>query len=211
MKKILLSVGLLAITLFSHSALAQMKYLKGRDYTVLETPLPPQKSGEKEVLEFFSYACGHCANLNPEIVKWEETKKPKDVGFYQMPALGGMWTFVGRVKFTAEKLGLGASFDENYFNLIHEERQRKYLGDEDAAFELLAKAAKVDKAEVEKAWNSLSVKSKMQTSNQLWQQAKLTGVPTIIVNGKYVVGMSAAGSEHLFNIIEFLLATTKPE
>ncbi len=209
MKKFLLSVSLFALTLFSQNAMAQMKYLQGRDYEVLKAPLPLQKSGQKEVLEFFSYACPHCADLNPELVKWEKERKPADVDFYQMPALGGSWTFVGRVKFTAEKLGLGEEFDETYFDLIHKERQRKYMGDEDAAFDLLAEKAKVSTDEVKKAWNSLSVKSKMQKSNQFWQQSGVTGVPTLIVNGKYAVSMSAGGAERLFDVVEFLLATDK--
>ncbi len=211
MKKVLLSLGLLLMTVFAQNALAQMKYFAGRDYEVLNNPLPLQKTGEKEVLEFFSYACPHCADLNPELTKWEKENKPVDVGFYQMPAVGGSWTFVGRVKFTAEKLGLGEAFDTTYFDLLHKEHQRKYIGDEEAAFALLAEKAKVDKAEVEKAWNSLSVKNKMQKSAQLWKQSGLSGVPTIIVNGKYVVSVTSAGKERLFDVIEFLLATTNPE
>ncbi|PID66012.1 MAG: hypothetical protein CR975_05105 [Gammaproteobacteria bacterium] len=211
MKKIVLSAGLLLVTVFAHNAIAQMKYFAGRDYTVLENPLPLQKTGEKEVLEFFSYACPHCADLNPAIVKWEKESKPADVGLYQMPALGGSWTFVGRVKFTAEKLGLGNAFDTTYFDLLHKQHQRKYIGDEEAAFALLAEKAKVDKAEVKKAWNSLAVKNKMQKSDQLWQQSGLTGVPALVVNGKYVVSMTKDGVEHLFEVVDFLLATTKAE
>ncbi|MBS9781449.1 MAG: thiol:disulfide interchange protein DsbA/DsbL [Gammaproteobacteria bacterium] len=209
MKKILLSVGLFALVLFSQNVMAQMKYLQGRDYEVLKDPLPLQKSGHKEVLEFFSYACPHCADLNPEVVKWEKERKPEDVDFYQMPALGGSWTFVGRVKFTADKLGLNEEFDKTYFDLIHKERQRKYMGDEDAAFALLSEKAKVSIDDVKKAWNSLSVKNQMQKSNKLWQQSGITGVPTIIVNGKYVVRMSEGGTERLFDVIEFLLITDK--
>ncbi len=207
MKKFLLSVALFAVTLFSQNAMAQMKYLQGRDYQVLKNPLPLQKSGQKEVLEFFSYSCPHCSDLNPELVKWEKERKPKDVAFYQMPALGGSWTFVGRVKFTADKLGLGEDFDKTYFDLIHKERQRKYMGDEDAAFDLLAEKANVSTDEVKKAWNSLWVKNQMQKSNKLWLQSGVTGVPVLIVNGKYEVNMTSGGAERLFDVVEFLLAT----
>ncbi len=209
MRKFLLSVSLFVLALLSHNAMAQMKYLQGRDYEVLKDPLPLQSSGQKEVLEFFSYACPHCSDLNPELVKWEKERKPEDVDFYQMPALGGSWTFVGRVKFTADKLGLGEAFDKTYFDLIHKEHQRKYMGDEDAAFALLSEKANVSIEEVKKAWNSLSVKNQMRKSNQLWQQSGITGVPTIVVNGKYVVRMSEAGTDRLFDVIEFLLAIDK--
>ncbi|PID33593.1 MAG: hypothetical protein CR955_01780 [Thiotrichales bacterium] len=55
----------------------------------------------------------------------------------------------------------------------------------------------------------MSVKNQMQKSNKLWQQSGITGVPTIIVNGKYVVRMSEGGTERLFDVIEFLLITDK--
>lgn len=210
MKKILVSMALVVMTMVSHSALAQMKYLKGRDYTVLENPLPLQKTGQKEVLEFFSYVCPHCASLHPDLMTWVEKKKPADVAFYPMPALGGSWTFVGRVKFTAEKLGLGKDFDQAYFDAIHKDGQRKYRGDKDAAFAMMAKFANVGVDQVEKAWDSLAVKNKMRRSAELWQQAAIQGVPALVVNGKYVVSLSATGAEHMLEVVDFLLATTQP-
>lgn len=210
MKKVLLSIGFLFITAFTQTAVAQFKYLQGRDYQVLENPLPLQQDGQKEVLEFFSYACGHCAQLNPDLIHWKQHQKPANVGFYQIPALGGGWTFPGRVKLTAEKLGLDEAFDEIYFAKIHQERQRQYLGDSDAAVALLAKHAQVDKKTVEKAWDSLAVKNNMYKAAKLFEQSGITGVPTLVVNGKYTVSITAAGAEHLFAVVDFLLTTTQP-
>ena len=205
MKKFLLGV---IFIVFSQSLFAQMKYLEDKDYTILSNPLPLQKSGEKEVLEFFSYSCSHCARLNPHLTRWINEKKPKDVGFYHIPALGGGWNFVGRVKLTADKLGLGEDFDQAYFDAMHKDRQRKLLGDKEAAFEIIQNFAKVDITEIEKAWNSLAVKNNMQKAAKLWNQSGASGVPALIVNGKYKVGNKSP--EELLNVIEFLLATTKP-
>ena len=55
MKKILLS--LLLVT----SGLAySFEPVLGRDYSLLENPLPTKQDGKVEVIEIFWYGCGHC-------------------------------------------------------------------------------------------------------------------------------------------------------
>ncbi len=200
----LFSAAIFSAGFIANSAMAQIRFIEGKDYKVIENPLPLHKAGENEVLEFFSYACGHCANLEPRLLKWVAEEKPKDVGFYTIPAVGGrMWTFVAQVKFTAEKLGLDHQFDAKYFKAIHEDGERALLGDKEKAFEFIMKEGKFTEEQVEKAWNSLQIKNSLSKSNHLWQQAKLEGVPALIVNGKYLVEMRQY--DELFDVIEFLL------
>lgn len=207
--KLFFSAVALVTTAVVSTASAQALYTEGKDYTVLENPLPLRKAGQEEVVEFFSYACPHCANLEPHIIKWKNEKKPEDVGFYQIPAVGGSWTFVAQVKYTADKLGLGDEFNQKYFTAIHTDGNRRLLGAKNAAIDFMVKEGGVDKAEVEKAWGSLQVKSGLKNSAQLWVQAKLEGVPTAIVNGKYKVKLNQY--DEFFAIIDFLLATTSVE
>ncbi|MBS9778067.1 MAG: thiol:disulfide interchange protein DsbA/DsbL [Gammaproteobacteria bacterium] len=210
MKKIILSTILFIAAVFSSNVFAQALFVEGRDYKVLEQSLPLQKTGEKEVVEFFSFACPHCASLHPVLTNWVKNSKPVDTTFYPMPATGGMWAFVAQVKFTADKLSAGDDFDQAYFDAIHKDNQRKYLGDKDAAFTLIQKYTNVGEEQIEKAWNSLAVKNNMRKSADLWQKSGLTGVPVVIVNGKYVVSLSAKGADHMLNVINYLLAITKP-
>lgn len=194
--------------LFVNSASAQLLYTEGKDYRVLDNPLPLKKAGQEEVVEFFSYACPHCANLEPHIVKWAEEKKPQDVGFYQIPATGGkLWTFTARVKFVADKLNLGHGFDAKYFDQLHKERNRRLMGSEDAVIEFMVTEGGAEKTAAEKAWNSLQVKNSLKNSDKLWTQAGLTGVPAVIVNGKYLVELSEYNK--FFAVIDYLLATTR--
>lgn len=206
MKKLLMSVCALMAVMMTTVGSAQMKYVEGKDYTVLSTPIKLNKAGEKEVVEFFSYVCPHCYNLEPHIVEWAEKKKPADVGFYQIPAVGGkLWTFAGRVKYVADKLKLGKAFDQRYFDELHQKKNRRLAGDKDSVIALMTEYG-ADKKSAEQAWDSLQVKADLKKSVELWKQAKLTGVPTVIVNGKYVVGVTTY--ETFFDIIEFLLETT---
>lgn len=203
---VILSVGALLTTTSS----AQLLYAEGKDYTVLETPIKLQKTGQKEVVEFFSYTCPHCYNLEPHIIKWATETKPADVGFYQIPATGGkLWTFTARVKYVADKLKLGHEFDAKYFEALHKDKNRRLMGSKDDVIEFMVKEAGADQAAAEKAWDSLQVKSSLKKSETLWQQAGLTGVPAVIVNGKYVVKLREF--DNFFKVIDFLLATTDVE
>ncbi len=207
-KRLLLSTLLVSAGLWASQASAQLLFTEGKDYTVIENPLKLQKAGQKEVIEFFSYACSHCANLDPKITDWALNKKPKDVGFYQIPAVGGrMWTFLARVKLVANELGLSYDFDKKYFYSIHELNYRPLLGDRSAAIDFIAKAAGVNKQQVEKVWDSPKVEAAIKNSDELWRQAKLDGVPAVIVNGKYLVRLISY--ENFFSTIDFLLASTK--
>lgn len=200
---IILTVG----TLFTGTVAAQLLYTEGKDYTVLDTPMTLQKAGQKEVVEFFSYSCPHCYNLESHIIKWAKESKPENVGFYQIPATGGkLWTFTAHVKYVADKLKLGHEFDAKYFAALHKDKNRRLMGSKDAVIEFMVKEGGVDKITAEKAWNSLQVKSGLKKSETLWQESGLTGVPAVIVNGQYIVTLR--DYETFFKIIDFLLATT---
>ncbi len=206
MKKIVTMIVFTAMAL-TQTAMAQLKYQENVDYRVLKNPLALTQQGQKEVLEFFSYSCPHCYNLEAHILKWAEEKKPPEVLFKQIPALGGSWNFVGRVKFVANKLKLDHTFDAAYFKAIHKERNRRLLGDKSSAIDFIVEHGKVDKADVEKAWDSLHVKSEMKKALKIWNQSELDGVPAVVVNGKYAVGLTA-DYRRFFDIIDFLLETT---
>lgn len=211
MKKIFTTVSLALLTFFSSTAWAQLRFIKNMDYTELKTPLTLNKAGQKEVIEFFAYTCPHCSNLHPEVMKWKKNQKPKDVDFYPVHAVGGSWTFPAYIKYTGEKLELGDAFDQAVFDAIFKDKKRRLRGDKETAVKFIADFGKIDTKTVEKAWDSLQVKRKLQYSAELANQAKITGTPTFIVNGKYLVPMTAAGPKRLFEVIDFLLKTTKVE
>ena len=56
------------------------------------------------------------------------------------------------------------------------------------------------------AFNSFAVQSKLRRSDSLGKRYRITGVPAIVVNGKYVTGADVAGGvPQLFEVIEFLV------
>lgn len=203
MKKIIFSMFLLLITFFSQVAVAQLRFLEGKDYQVLQNPLPLQKSGQKEVIEFFSYSCPHCYGLHEPFINWEK-EKPEEVAFYQIPAFGGTWDFVAHVKMVAEKLKLGHDFDLAFFGAIHDEGNRRLMVSKGKVIDFMVDRG-LEKSVVEKAWDSLQVKNKEKQAKELWLQTGFSGVPTAVVNGKYVVPLTT--HDRFFEVIDFLLET----
>ena len=66
----------------------------------------------------------------------------------------------------------------------------------------LARTAKKDINEVQSAFNTFSMKAKLSKSQRLFRAAGATGVPSIIIDGRYITSSTMAGGEK--NTIELI-------
>ena len=48
----------------------------GQQYARIKNPVPVQTGKKIEVIEFFSYGCPHCADLEPVMQGWMKTMPP---------------------------------------------------------------------------------------------------------------------------------------
>ena len=75
---------------------------------------------------------------------------------------------------------------------------------------LFALHAQVSKEEFGKAYSAFSVKSKVSQASAKGRAYGITGVPTMVVNGKYRVDGKMAGSnEEMLRVVDFLVAKEK--
>lgn len=94
--------GLLALCMGSVAIAAEP--VEGKDY-VLVKPVAPSSSEKIEVVDFFSYTCGHCFRLSPLIEEWAK-KIPADVTLVRSPvAWDESSEFLARVYFTFDAMG----------------------------------------------------------------------------------------------------------
>ena len=87
MKRRFFSSALLATTawLSALPAKAQWAFKAGKDYAVLERPVPTDAGpGKVELLEFFWYSCPHCNKFEPTFAQWVKDA-PKDVTVRRVP------------------------------------------------------------------------------------------------------------------------------
>jgi protein dithiol oxidoreductase (disulfide-forming) len=158
----------------------------GKDYTLISPAQPTDEPGKIEVLEFFSYGCPHCAEFHPKLSAWV-AKLPADVVVKRVPVSFGRaaWANIAKLYYALEVTGDLARLDGEVFKAVHEERAN--LFDEKTLNEWVAKKG-VDPKKFADAYGSFGVMSKVKRADQMTQTYKIQGVPTLAVEGKYLVG-----------------------
>lgn len=191
--------GVAAAVLMALSSAAMANFVKDKDYTVLENPGKVDVPGKLEVREFFWYGCGHCFALEPHMQTWLK-KIPKDVNFIRTPAaMNKIWEQNARGYYVSEQLGVRKRAHIPLFHQIHEKGQQ--LFDQKSLAKFYTKYG-IPEAKFNSTFNSFAVSAKIAKSNQLAQQYQLTGVPAIVVNGKYMV---QGESEKALEVVDYLL------
>lgn len=183
MKKFVLGSIATAIFAISGSAMAA-NFVAGKDYTVLPNPGVVDVKGKIEVREFFWYGCGHCFTLEPHMQAWLR-KLPKDVNFVRTPAaMNTVWEQNARGYYVAEALQIRRKIHLPLFHAIHDKGQQIF--DQKSQAKFFVKYG-VPEAKFNSLYNSFPITAKVSKANQLAKQYQLTGVPAVVVNGKYVV------------------------
>jgi protein dithiol oxidoreductase (disulfide-forming) len=173
---------LVALALFaSGTALADAQL--GREYSLLN---PPQPTSTKkiEVMEFFFYGCSHCFHLHPLLSAWEKTM-PKDVELIFVPTVfRDSWEPMANTFYTLESMGKQEQLRDPLYRAWNE--QNMALIDEDKIADFVSQHG-VDRAKFTAAYNSFTVQSKVNRAKQMIRLYQISGTPTLVVDGKYVI------------------------
>ena len=183
MKKFILGSIATAMFAISGSAMAA-NFVAGKDYTVVPNPGVVDVKGKLEVREFFWYGCGHCFTLEPHMQAWLR-KLPKDVNFVRTPAaMNPVWEQNARGYYVAEALQIRRKIHLPLFHAIHDQGQQIF--DQKSQAQFFVKYG-VPEAKFNSLYNSFAITAKVSKANQLAKHYQLTGVPAVVVNGKYIV------------------------
>jgi len=175
----------IAFTLFSLASPAQAQLVAGRDYVLIDPPVPVDDPAKIEVIEFFSYGCPHCSDLSPLISKWS-AKLASDVAFKRSPVSFNrpQWFNLSKLYFALEVSGNLAKLDAAVFHALHEEGLNLST-DKNIAEWVAGKG--VDAKKFSDAYSSFGVASRTKRADQLMALAKIEGVPSLLVDGRYLV------------------------
>ncbi len=205
MRNLILSAALTVVSLFGMTAQAADVPLEaGKTYVQLDSPVPVSEPRKIEVVEMFWYGCPHCYAFEPTINPWIE-KLPADVHFVRIPAMfGGPWDAHGQLFITLDTMGVEHKVHSAVFDAI--QKQHKRLTDKEDMADFVATQG-VDKQKFIETFDSFAVKGKVAQYKVLAQKYGITGVPTMIVNGKYRFDLgSAGGPEQALNVADQLIA-----
>ncbi len=202
-------LGLLGVSLALVAGTASAEIAAGRDYKPLASPQPVETGNRIEVIEFFWYGCPHCFDLEPFLKKWA-ARLPKDVEFRRIPAIPTeRWLPNARTFYTLESLGQIEKLHGDVFDAIHIDRVN--FNDEKIQLEWMAKKG-VDRAKFAEAWKSFNVQSRTKRAVQLTQAYDISGVPSLVVDGKYLTSVSLTGSpEGLMQVLDELIVKARAE
>ncbi len=159
----------------------------------LITPAQPTQNQDKiEIIEFFWYGCPHCYSFEPVLTEWLKTK-PDNVEFIRQPAIfSSLWGKHAKAFFTAEALGVLDKVHTDLFDAIQNKKQKLTSEDQLATFFV---ARGVDETEFRNTFNSFLVDAKLRQAKSMAPRYGITGVPAIVINGKYKTSGPLAGSQ----------------
>lgn len=203
-KKILTSA---LILLFANTVFAQNNYEAGKDYEVLSVPVLTADKSKVEVVEVFWYGCIHCFNFEPMLAAWKG-KTDNDITFNQMPAV---WNKVmklhARAFYTARALNVAAEVDKAIFQALNVDRKR--LSSVSSIRDIFV-ANGISAETFDKTIGSFGINAQVQLAESRVRSYRIQGTPEMVVNGKYRVSASMAGSQKaMLAVVDFLVAKEK--
>ena len=205
MKKIIANITKISLlALFTISANADYKL--GKDFRLIDNPMPVKKDGIVEVTESFWYGCAHCYSFEPAINSWKATLGT-DTKLIKMPITwGGIHQLHAALYYTIEALKLDSSTHSAVFVTIHKEGN--FLQSPKAIQDFLEKFGVAPEV-TSQYLNSFTVKQKVNRGIKYAKQVKVTAVPMMIVDGKYIVQSKGSFSEML-KVVEHVVELQRP-
>ena len=180
------------------------RFIAGTHYQEIANPVNTNDATKVEVIEAFWYGCSHCFRFEPLIADWEENK-PEYVDFVRFPALwNGLMKVHAQVYYAAEALDSVHVLHEHIFNAINVERNM--LQNEDQISELFAQHG-ISRSDFDSAFNSFSVRTKVNQAEKRMSDYGIRSTPNMIVNGKYLVatGENVRTQQEMLEVVDFLV------
>jgi len=205
-----LTMHLLALgAWFAMTAAFAAEPVEGKEYVRLKNPQPVETGKKIEVIEFFSYGCPHCSDLEPILDAWL-AKLPSDVQFRRVPVVfQPRWETLAKIYYTLDAMGDEARLSPEVFKAIHSAGLPLY---QDKAFFDWAAAHGLDRTKVQEVYSSFAVTSKYNRAKSLAQAYNIQSVPTVIVDGKYMTSSDRVGTHpQLPPVLDALIAKARAE
>ena len=206
LKWLTVGVGLMAASMV---AIAQEQLTEGKEYLRLKVPQTVESGVKIEVIEFYSYGCNHCRDLEEFLGPWTK-KLSADVAFKRVPvAFQPAWVNLGKIYYTLEALGR-EDLTPKVFQAIHGANVK--LFEEKVFFEWAGNNG-LDAAKVQEMWGSFAVNSKMNRAKTLATNYSIDSVPMLFVDGKFKIQPHLLKGSHkdVPAALDFLIAKARIE
>ena len=207
MKKITALTSVIALAIFVFFAnTSQAEFVAGKNYLVLDKPVETETGDQIEVRELFWYFCPHCFSVHPKLEEWSKTMD-SSAQLVLQPAVFPGWEFGSTFYYVLKELGELERLHSSLYNAIHVQKLNLKTQQD---FVTWLSLNGVDEDKANKVFKSFPVKVAVNKAKANTYKYRITGVPVFIVNGKYTVNATSAGSEEkIFEVIDYLIQKEK--
>jgi thiol:disulfide interchange protein DsbA len=205
-----IKASVFGLTLFTSAVASAAAFVDGEQYEQLPISIETSDPSRVEVVEVFSYACIHCSNFEPVLATWRGRFDDR-IAFRRVPAVfSPQWRVLAQAYYTAEALKVIDQVHQPLFDGIHKDQVN--LADPARLAELFERVAGVSPADFKSAFDSMTVRVRVQQADAYTRIARadgtpvIDGVPTLIVNGKYkVTGQLAGSNTAMLEVVDHLV------
>ena len=208
--------NVLAILLMSFSSLTMSAAFSdvpkiGTDFEAVAQPISTETPAKIEVLEIFWYGCPHCYHMEAPVSAWVK-KLPADVYFKRMPGLpNASWAPMAKAFYAMETMGVGEKLHAKLFDAIHKTKTLNPT-DEAATIAWVTAQSGFDKLKVEQAFKSFSTSTNLNRAAQIFRASGATGVPSLVIDGKYVTSATqAGGNEQALKVADYIIGNVRTD
>ena len=206
----------LAVLLFTFSSLTMSAAFAdapklGTEFDAVAQAISTENPAKIEVIEIFWYGCPHCYHMEEPLNAWVK-KLPKDVYFKRMPGLpNASWAPMAKAFYAMETLGVGDKLHTALFEAVHKSKTLNPT-DEAAAIAWVTAQSGLDKLKVEQAFKSFSTNTNLNRAAQIFRASGATGVPTLVIDGKYITSATqAGGNEQALKVADYIIGNVRTD
>lgn len=200
---------MVALHCAGNGAVYAAEYVAGTDYTVVAhgQPIAVTTPGKTEVAEFFWYGCPHCYKFEPMLEQWL-ARQPKYVEFVRQPAIfAATWETHALGFFVADALGVLAKFHQPFFDYVQQNHKMQLSRQELKEFFADQGLINAGAPSFDVAADSFGVQTKLAAAKISSAKYGVTGVPALVIAGKYRIDAERAKTfANMLAIADFLIA-----
>ena len=196
------------VLVFGTATSHAQNFKEGDDYVTLQGDATILPDGRVEVIEFFWFGCPTCFRFEPVLHGWQ---KPDTINFVTVPGiLNRSSEFHAHAYYAMELLNLQGQLMTPFYDELHVKRNRINTVED---FEAWANTQPgVDAAKLAGTVNSFAARTKVAQADVLANKYGITGVPTLVVGGKYRTSPAMADSfARALQVVEYLVAKVLAE
>jgi thiol:disulfide interchange protein DsbA len=181
----------------------------GRDYQELRPAIAAPGGERVELIEFFYYGCAVCYEAEPHLVRWLATTGGK-VALTRIPAVftESSESFA-RTFYTLDAMHELARLHWPLYDNHHFDGRQ--LNEYKNVVKWVA-ANGVDRTRFEEIWKSETVTAKVGEAKKALGTYRVKGVPSLVVDGKYLTSAKmAGGTREMVRVVDYLVGLASAE